>query len=376
MSADSLYALAIEMLCSTNVYRRNIEEFHYPSQEDEEEVSLVHIVRYRSKNQARQRKRNTIEKQIAYKIVSASLAEYIENFPAVFSFKQRTKEKFAVWLQKIAEQYEIEGVEIPEILKIQPNENDTAIVMLKALHERKGVSKEELTRKLGINHLRSIQKNLRKLSPDLYEGPDIEKDNVYTPFRIGGQPVVADIRVCGVNNKNQKLYSTPNTIHPIVLQENLMQVGTLLQALCRNYCDYESEISMGIATDIWSQLSDYAKERIERIFGAEDRTFQKFIDQLNNVCPNQGFGMFLTERQMASDIEMMVGEALLYLEKADGRTGTVDYIGADGNRKRLEKQTIRRLCNCGSEEQFLLKSSDGSKQILNYNDIISIYIDP
>ena len=119
-------------------------------------------MRYRSKNQARQRKINTTEKQIAYQIVSASLVEYIENFPAVFSFKQRTKEKFAMWLQKIAEQYEIEGVEIPEILEIQSNEIDTAIVMLKALHERKGVSKEELTRKLGINHLRSIQKNLRK----------------------------------------------------------------------------------------------------------------------------------------------------------------------------------------------------------------------
>ena len=117
-------------------------------------------------------------------------------------------------------------------------------------------------------------------------------------------------------------------------------------------------------------------QKIEHFFGAGDRMFQRFIDQLNDVCPNQESCMFRTERQMASDIEMTVGEALMYLEKADGRTGTIDYIGVDGNRKTLDQQTVRRICNCESKDQFILKSLDGSEKIINYNDIISIYIDP
>lgn len=377
MSTDSLYSLAIEMLRSTSVYRKELEEFHYPSLEDEDEdVRLVDIVRYRANRLIKRRKADNNEKQLAYQTVSESLAEYIENFPAVFSFKQNTKEKFTMWLEKIAVQYEIEGAKIPDILKIQQNEKDTAIVMLKSLHERKGVSKEELTRKLGINHLRSIQKNLRKLSPGLYEGPDIEKDNVYTPFRIGGQPVIADIRERGVNNKNQKLYNTPNTIHPIILQENLMQAGALLQALSRNFNEHCSEISVQIATDIWSQLSDYAKKRVEKVYAARDTDFADFINMLKDVCPNYRVCTFRTERQMASEIDLQLDEALRFLEKAPERYGTITYDDEYGEERCLEKQQIRRIYYDGNNEKYVFVSVNGREHIIDYADIKDVLIEP
>ena len=374
MSTDSLYSLAIEMLRSTNVYRKDIEDFCYTSGMDE--IALTELVAINSNGYDRRTRRGENDKNYAYEIIADSLAQYLADYPSTYSYKQSTKDKFVQWLNNIIGKYEIKNAEIPNTLAVQKNERDTAIVMLKELHDRAGVTKDDLKTKLLFSDLRSVQKNLRKLSPELYEGTDIEKDNVYAPFHIGGQPVVANIESFEIKGDPKTHYRTKNTIHPIVLQENLMQAGTLLQSLCRNYCDYESEISMVIAADVWSQLSDYAKEKIEHFFGAGDRMFQRLIDQLNDVCPNQESCMFRTERQMASDIEMTVGEALMYLEKADGRTGTIDYIGADGNRKTLDQQTVRRICNCESKDQFILKSLDGSEKIINYNDIISIYIDP
>ena len=141
MSTDSLYSLAIEMLRSTNVYRKDIKEFCYTSGMDE--IALMELVANNSNGYDRRTRRGENDKNYAYEIIADSLAQYLADYPSTYSYKQSTKDKFVQWLNNIIGKYEIKNAEIPNTLAVQKNERDTAIVMLTELHDRAGVTKDD-----------------------------------------------------------------------------------------------------------------------------------------------------------------------------------------------------------------------------------------
>ena len=374
MKEDTLYTIALEMLKTTNVYKKEVEALRYELRY--EEISLLGLIDEKLlRMRAGYRNRSQANLLIAYDAIADSMIEYLESYPSSFSFKQRMKEKFCQWLQTIKNKYVIKDAEIPEELVVHPEELDTAVVMIKELHSRQGVSKEYLRKKLNFKDVRTVQKNLPKLSPILYEGDDFDKDNVYMPFRLGGQPLQVEIQSYDGNKDNRKYYRTVNTLHPIVLQENLMQVGTLLQSLSRNYYEHENDISRIIAIDVWSQLSEYAKVRIEKYYCVGDPDMADFIEILKDECPDNHACGYRTERQMFPDIELPLEETVRSLLKGPDRTCTLVYRDDYEEKTRLENQYLIgcRMTKEGTEYEF--RSSRGKIRRVLEKDIDDLIIE-
>ena len=88
-----------------------------------------------------------------------------------------------------------------------------------------------------------------------------------------------------------------------------MQVGVMLDSLCRTYYENESEMCLQIAMDVWSQLSDYAKDKIEFVFANSNKDLQEFIAILSDECPGDYAASYNTERDMMDFIELKKTEA-------------------------------------------------------------------
>ncbi len=370
MAEKTLFEIACEMLRETNPYNRDLSEIVYTI--EDEMRSLVGLVELNlSSYRAGGRNYSQNNLTVCYYAISNSMAKYLNDFRSSYSFRQKTKITFGDWLRRIQAKYNIDISSLPAVFEVKSNEFDTCITMLKELHSRTGVTKEDLCNKLEITD-RAVQKNLRKLSLDLYEG---EKENIvneaeYVPFRIGGQPVQTTIKIKHCEGDKKKYYYTPNTIHPIVLQENLMQVGTLLQALCYNYYTNLQSISTSIATDIWSQLSDYAKDKIRNIYAVKDSDFQEFVEMLDGECPDDYASTYQTERLMMQKEDIKLQDLLLYLAKAPERTATL-VIRNNGRETHFKSAQVINLGN----EFVLIKDNDGNEQTLNIEDIIDFDID-
>ena len=319
MNTTLLYDNAYKMLAETNVYSRSLEQLVYHDHRGEE-IALLELVRSHpvigSKRMSRDKRGgNKINNAKCYKAIAEAMVRYADSYPAPASFKKRVRENFVKWLEAIRSKYEFpEQPEIPWGLYPEDGEKDTVVGMLQSLQSRRGVTKEELQIRLGIGP-RAILKDLCKLDPTLREEGTEEQDSPM-PFYIGGQPVRARIRSKKYAGDRKKYYLTENSVHPLILQENLFQAATLLQALQRNYDEHESTVSSYLAVDIWSQLSDYARERIEYVFTAGDPDFAAFIEMLKDETPDGRIPAYRTEREMFIGDES-ISERLLYYRKAD-----------------------------------------------------------
>ena len=319
MNTTLLYDNAYKMLAETNVYSRSPEQLVYHDHRGEE-IALLELVRSHpvigSRRMSRDKRGgNKINNAKCYKAIAEAMVRYADSYPAPASFKKRVRENFVKWLEAIRSKYEFpEQPEIPWGLYPEDGEKDTVVGMLQSLQSRRGVTKEELQIRLGIGP-RAILKDLCKLDPTLREEGTEEQDSPM-PFYIGGQPVRARIRSKKYAGDRKKYYLTENSVHPLILQENLFQAATLLQALQRNYDEHESAVSSYLAVDIWSQLSDYARERIEYVFTAGDPDFAAFIEMLKDETPDGRIPAYRTEREMFIGDES-ISERLRYYMKAD-----------------------------------------------------------
>ena len=325
MSGESLYSIACEMLQHTNVFPKAVSDLKYSSRWEEEEISLLGLVEAETKKH-NHRFRGKSEKNIqtVYNCISNAMVLYLESYPAVFSFKQQTKEHFRSWLEAIAQTYSVTDRTIPDTLYISAQERDSGVAMLKMLHDRKGSTYSELQKGLGDISDRAVQKDLVKLSPALYTGKGVPG----VPFRLGGQPLLADIELVDPNEKRAeyKRFYTLNSVHPLVLQENILQLGTLLKALAWQYYKREDDVSRIIAVDIWSQMSEYARNKIIDYFTFEDEDLDDLVKELQNCCPDDHACIFHTERSMLQKIEMPIDQALTWLMKVPGRVGIIKLI--------------------------------------------------
>lgn len=328
MSRESLFEIASEMMLQTNIFSKDITEIRYTNARQEEDIILLGCVEAETKRyDHRFRGKSERNLQTAYKCIATAMAVYLESFPAVFSFKQQTKEHFLRWLQKIRQTYSITDVSMPEELTIGTKERDTGIAMLKLLHARTGVTYGDIKDGLGGISERAIQKDLIKISPSLYKGegePDV-------PFRLGGQPLIADIELVDKKETRAKYkrFRTLNSVHPLVLQEDIMQLATLLKALAYQYYDKEDDVSRIIAVDIWCQMSEYARQKIIDYFAFNDVALEDLISEINDPFPDDHTCVYRTEKELLQEIEMPIDQALSYLMKAERRTGIIKLVSGD-----------------------------------------------
>ena len=150
-----------------------------------------------------------------------------------------------------------------------------------------------------------IQANLHRL--------DLESNA--EPFRIAGQSVKVPVkrvsREDGKEEDNDRRwrYYTPDTLNPVIFQCNIMQTATLLKSFFYNYRDYGNLIPFDMAVDVWIQLSDYAKFRIQEIFGKQDEEFLVFLTEIDDSSTEE-LHHFHTENNMNSDMQVSEIERL------------------------------------------------------------------
>ena len=371
MAETNLYTIAYEMLSQTNPYKKDVLKISY--QNEGKANSLLDMVKQElSSYRSGTRNRSIGNFTIAYNAISRAMVEYLEDFHSSFSFRQKTKIKFCDWLKNIQKNFDLAPMEMPPELEVKSSEMDTGITMLKELHSRSGITKDDLCYKLDIKP-RAVQKNLRKLSPNLYEG---ERENIsdeaeYVPFRIGGQPINVDIRVVENTTDRRKYYYTPNTIHPIVMQENLMQVGALLQSLCHShYYGLQSNIYLQIAIDIWSQLSDYAKEKIRTVYAIRNEDLNEFVEILDDECPDDYVSTYHTEREMAEKEGLSREDKLLFLAKLPERTATIT-LKKDGSISYIRRANVKNYIG----KRVAVTDENGKEYLLEFEQIEDIDLD-
>lgn len=263
--------------------------------------------------------------------------------------------------------------ELPKELQYDNENQSTVVLLLKELQNRRGVTKEELRERLRLKP-RQIAKDLRKLDHSLIKSPETADMSDYVPFRIGGQPVRVKISASRnpENPADKSLYfKTVNSLHPIVLQENMMQAGTLIQALCRNYYEYESSVSLYIATDIWYQLSDYAKSRI-RLMYRFDQDMQSFLEIMEGDFPAGNRARYVTERKLYQEGDFSDEEMLMYFVKVSDRRCNITLRDASGADHILYDQSLSISQDGDGRLIYIARGRDGETVSFSKSEFFAI----
>lgn len=324
MSRETLYEIACEMLQTTNQYSKDVSEIKYTNRQGTS-VSLLDCVKketsafsykYRGKSEQNIR--------MAFDSITWAMSEYLEGYPAPFAFKQNTRDRFVLWLEKIEELFSVTNVKSPYGLGSSTSETHTGIAILKLLHARQGTTVREMADELHVS-TRAIQKDLVKLS----FSASSRDANTDIRIRLGGQPLQAKIDTIKDPETYKEIvpkrYLTHNSVSPLVLQENIMQLATLLKALCRQFCDHEDDSAKIIAVDIWNQMSEYAQNKIKRYYAYNNEDLSFFIKLLEDNFPDDHACPFHTERELLDRLEtsLPIDQALPALMKVEGRTGII-----------------------------------------------------
>lgn len=275
----------------------------------------------------------------SYKDVIDGISEFYTVYPTAPVYKEKVIRPFLEdWIDNIAdyfnERYYDDKHELDHYV-----ETDKCIEMLKLLQKREGISKEGLHTALGVSE-KTIQKDLRAISPSLGKA-DYE-------LKIGGNPVHAAIKERRLPD-NRKLFYTPNTVHPLVMLPNVMQVGAMLKALAS---DEDSEVAQYVAADIWLQLSDYCKSRIRDIYYKKYPEVKLFISMVENRIRKGYLFGYSTEREMEG---LSIEEELLRANKAN-RLCDLE-LEINGEIIELHNQKISFL-----ENEYTAESTDGSEK--------------
>ena len=105
-------------------------------------------------------------------------------------------------------------------------------------------------------------------------------------------------------------YYTQDTISPIFLPANISQLKTLLKGLYYESRMNRDPFAMTLAIDIWSQLSEYAKERIKKYYGRPDKNFNEFLSLVDSKSED----IFISYREEADYADDMAeSENFMYL---------------------------------------------------------------
>ena len=156
-----------------------------------------------------------------------------------------------------------------------------------------------------------------------------------------------------------------------------METVTLLQALSDLYDRQESWISSRIATDIWSQLSEYTRTRIIDVFCRNDSSFADFIEMINDEVPDDHMGAFYeTERDMAEGKnDMSDFEKLVFYAKVGSRRCYLKLQLDDGTRI-FESVRIEHISGTGPDESVFIAKTDKGEKIPFQTDQVVVIMRP
>ncbi len=277
--------------------------------------------------------------------VAEGMADYLRGYPCPASYKQHLWDSCDSWIRRIAEQLDLDAGNLFEDELPRPVARDLGIELIKALHDEGGKKKGELEKELGVGQ-KTIQTELRALDPSLQKTGEKVR-----PLRIAGQELHAKI---GYRDQYQgdsahsyeRFFYMKERLHPLALQLNTHQVGTLLLSLYRRFDEEESNLCYEMALDIWCQLSPYGQKRIEEIFGREPG-FREFLEQIRAELAEGRLLAFHSEDELIDSLSH--GELLMGLYK-----GAVECrIKIRQNGKTIELDKARIVSNGGNHNAWL-----------------------
>jgi hypothetical protein len=267
--------------------------------------------------------------------ICGGMNEYLAEVRKPAYTRQQIWELFDTWLRQIHSYFNM-ITDFPEDWAERPIIEEKAVTMIKALHARDGVTKQELCEKLGIKG-RMVQNLLRAIDPSLQNDGTQPTDK--TLVRFGGQVMHTKI-YCEKRAHEEWRYYTPETIHPLAFQWNVMQVGSALMAFFQATAQ-DRYICQYLAIDLWAQLSKYGKQRIRDIFGNLDAGFLRFLEDLEDSEHDTGVAAFCPEsvQQKKLGQELSVLDNLIYAMKS---RAVVSVLLRDGEGKEtmLEHQCV------------------------------------
>ena len=225
--------------------------------------------------------------------IAEGVNEYLRSFNYGVLTRQREYEKYLSILKNICESKHCGDFSQYESIIDVPIIEDPGIAFTKALHSRKGKTKEDLMEELGITE-RMVRINVRKLDPTKVSEGGADPG----AFRIGVQIMQVPIHIDEDEN-GTKHYQTINTMQPLVLQLSVYQAIVLLDSLWKEY-EQESGLAIGLAASIWGQLSDYTKDRIRFVWGTRKEGFEDFLDEVEELLENDFIKGFRSENELFS----------------------------------------------------------------------------
>ena len=281
------------------------------------------------------------------------LNTYIIKYRAPVAYKQVIRDKMEKWCIDIGKYFDAEDEEVNGVIKewlCVPFKEELTCKMLKALHKRTWVSNGELVNTLGVSE-KTVYNEIEKIKG---------KRGV---ARIYGQeiqvPVEERFEQGDCEKAHIKKFRTKNTVSPVMLQMNISQTAALLSSLAHAYLNEEKSIARTLGFEVWAQLSDYARNRIEYIYNDLDEELCMFIRELKEELSKTQLIYFQTEMEAYEDLNDE--EKLVTLIKT-GRKCTITFW-EDGKRETMTKCIVeknkdnRGFCFKGIRE-------DGSKDFV------------
>ena len=239
----------------------------------------------------------------ALRLVLDAMADYLAAIPAPPIFRQKYWTCCRDWAARLAAALALPVPEDFSETVPQPIAADTGISLIHALHAEEAKTKAALAQELGVSE-KTVQTTLRAIDPSLQAG-----GRPVPPMRIGGYTVRANIEQevsmrPDSEGRARHAYRMKNRLHPFVLQLNTMQVGALLRAL-QTLCTLEDNTSAReIALDLWAQLSEPGRARIDAVYGARYEAFEDFLSELQEELSACRVSTFRTEDEMQENLTM------------------------------------------------------------------------
>ena len=307
------------------------------------------------------------------KQIVMAMEEYLSQMPVPPSLRNDTYALFCDWIERIIEQYSLEAYADLKKQLPKPVEDDMGLALIRLFHEDEPKSKADLARDLNVSE-KTIQTWLRRLSPGLSEGGKLE-----SPYRIGNQAVYPGIREAKSqrSSSGERFYVRDSSMHPVVFQMNLMQIGTLLQSLQELYDKGDNPMCLGIALDLWCQLSDYAKYRIKNHYAVSNGALGVFINMLDDEAKRDDVEtLFQSEKKLFLNGESSFHEKMMYLMK----NGYICNIEVKTAQKNSILENVRIEMDYKDKEQIYVavpvdpEKSKGRKTKLTIENVKGIII--
>lgn len=245
---------------------------------------------------------NEVESKEAWESILSAMGFYIDDYPATNAYRQKIWERFNVWLYNIAFELE-QKYDETFICQIMPKPiiGDLDIEIMKDLHYSKtGVSKKRLAQKYHVSE-RTVKETLNKL----------DRNDKTSELRIAGQKVSIDLKyedTCDgpeywAQGRRYRYFHSASTINPIFLQLNIAEVHSLINGLKCSYYQEERDMSISTGVEIWSQLSEYTKDRIRLVYATKDEELSDFLMILDDEL-QMSTHAFHSEREQLNEQDL------------------------------------------------------------------------